>query len=202
MPVGAVKRAKEKHPGLTLINGYGPTETTTFACTRRITAEDLNAERIPIGGPIPNSRIYILDSFLDPVPVGDVGELYIAGAGLARGYLGRPGLSAERFLACPFGPPGERMYRSGDLARLLPDGAARFSRAGGRPSQAPRLSRRAWRDRGSPGQHRRRRPGRRRLARDRWGRAPRRLSRGSARRDSAARRANCAQRSARACLTI
>ena len=126
LPVGTVRRAKEKHPGLTLINGYGPTETTTFACTRRITAEDLNAERIPIGGPIPNSRVYILDSCLDPVPVGVVGELYIAGAGLARGYLGRPGLSAERFLACPFGAPGERMYRSGDLARLLPDGALDF----------------------------------------------------------------------------
>ncbi|UVK49252.1 amino acid adenylation domain-containing protein (plasmid) [Mesorhizobium sp. AR07] len=110
-----------------LIHCYGPTETTTFATVCEITAIDETFRRIPIGRPIANTRVYLLDGHGAPVPFGAVGELYIGGAGVARGYLNRPELTAERFLADPFSDEaGARMYRTGDLARYLPDGNLEF----------------------------------------------------------------------------
>jgi aspartate racemase len=107
-----------------IINGYGPTEGTTFACCYRIPVDfDPRSSSIPIGRPIANTKAYVLDSHARPVPTGVPGELYIGGDGVARGYLGDPGLTAERFIPNPFADrPGDRLYRTGDRVRLLPSG--------------------------------------------------------------------------------
>ncbi|HEY0193941.1 MAG TPA: amino acid adenylation domain-containing protein, partial [Kofleriaceae bacterium] len=110
-----------------LIQGYGPTETTTFATTCEITAVADGTKNLPIGRPIADTTVYVLDRRGQLVPRGVAGEIYIGGAGVARGYLNRPELTEERFVRDPFaGEPGARMYRTGDLARWLPDGALEF----------------------------------------------------------------------------
>jgi amino acid adenylation domain-containing protein len=104
-------------------NLYGPTETTIWSSIYRVVQEDRSL--VPIGRPIANTQMYILDPGLEPVPVGDIGELYIGGDGLARGYLNRPELTAEKFISNPF-RPGTRLYKTGDLARYLPSGDIEF----------------------------------------------------------------------------
>ncbi|MEM8546440.1 MAG: amino acid adenylation domain-containing protein, partial [Cyanobacteria bacterium P01_H01_bin.119] len=115
-----VQKAGAALPHCTLVNGYGPTENTTFTCCHTIAAIADTDRSIPIGRPINNTQVHILDGQLQPAPIGIAGELYIGGDGLARGYLNRPELTAERFIANPFGPG--RLYKSGDLARFQPDG--------------------------------------------------------------------------------
>jgi amino acid adenylation domain-containing protein len=110
-----------------LINGYGPTENTTFSCCCRVKKANQIGWSVSIGRPISNTRVYVLDRYLNPVPVGVPGELFIGGDGLARGYLNRPGLTAERFVPNPFGDiPGARLYRTGDSVRYLSNGNLEF----------------------------------------------------------------------------
>jgi amino acid adenylation domain-containing protein/non-ribosomal peptide synthase protein (TIGR01720 family) len=118
-PAELVARHYEHCPGALLYNEYGPTEGTVWSSVALLPRE-LPGGRVSIGRPIANARIYLLDREMEPVPAGLAGELYIGGPGLARGYLGRPELTAERFVPDPFGgEPGGRLYRTGDLARTL-----------------------------------------------------------------------------------
>ncbi|MFE6775878.1 amino acid adenylation domain-containing protein [Streptomyces sp. NPDC057702] len=132
----AVRAVRAAAPHLRVVNGYGPTETTTFATWAEVTGIPTEtagpdpARRaqapLPIGTPLDGMSASVLDGALRPVPDGVPGELYLGGAGLARGYAGRPALTAERFVADPAGPPGARMYRTGDVARVRPDGRLDF----------------------------------------------------------------------------
>lgn len=122
-----ISRVLRGNPPQHLINGYGPTETTTFAITQEITVVPEGARSIPIGRPISNTQVYILGAEGEPVPVGVAGEIHIGGAGVARGYLNRPELTEERFVMDPFsGETGARMYKTGDLGRWLPEGNIEF----------------------------------------------------------------------------
>jgi aspartate racemase len=121
------RRFLEHAPDTSLINGYGPTENTTFTCCHIMRAGDAFPESVPIGKPIANTRVYLLDENMNPVSLGEVGELCAAGDGVARGYLNDPEATAGKFLTDPFAEePHERMYRTGDLARWRTDGTIEF----------------------------------------------------------------------------
>ncbi|MBI5099966.1 MAG: amino acid adenylation domain-containing protein, partial [Nitrospirae bacterium] len=127
LSVPHVKKFLRRHRRSRLINGYGPTENTTFTCCYAMTDEGQVGASVSIGRPISNTQVYILDRHLQPVPAVVPGELYIGGDGLARGYLNRPELTAEKFIPDPFSDrPGVRLYKTGDLARYLPDGNIEF----------------------------------------------------------------------------
>ena len=128
LSVPHVRRALELLPHTRIVNGYGPTESTTFTCCYRLPRPlDPGATSIPIGRPIANTEVYVVDRHLNPVPIGVPGELVIGGVGLARGYLQRPELTAEKFVAHPFSAePGARLYKTGDVARYLADGTIEF----------------------------------------------------------------------------
>ncbi len=126
LSVDHVRRMRAAAPTTKLRNGYGPTECTTFTCTHAIDGDiDDDCQSIPIGRPIADTQLYILNARREPVPTGVIGELYVGGEGVARGYLKRPELSAERFVEHPF-IDGERVYRTGDLVRYRADGVVEF----------------------------------------------------------------------------
>jgi amino acid adenylation domain-containing protein/thioester reductase-like protein len=121
------KETLEKGPPKRLVNGYGPTENTTFSTSYLVRETSEGATSVPIGRPIANSTAYVLDKHLAPVPPGLIGELYVGGDGLARGYINNPELTAERFVKNPFtDAPGRVLYKTGDRARYLPDGVIEF----------------------------------------------------------------------------
>src|SRR6185312_58396 len=113
-------------PHVRLINEYGPTETVVGCVVYEVNADTPHRGAVPIGRPIANTRVYVLDDFLEPVPVGVPGELFIGGAGVARGYLNRAGTTAERFVPDPFAGDGQRLYRTGDRVRYRADGILEF----------------------------------------------------------------------------
>jgi len=122
-PIDAALAEQVRAHGLRLVNSYGPTECADVA-VRHLVADE--AAEVPLGRPLANVQVYVLDERCQPVPIGVVGELHIAGAGISRGYVGRAALTAEKFIPDPFGSPGSRMYRTGDLARFRRDGLLEF----------------------------------------------------------------------------
>jgi amino acid adenylation domain-containing protein len=117
---------REHTPGTRIINEYGPTETVVGCCVHEVPEGELSQGAVPIGKPVANAQMHVLDARMHPVPTGTTGELYIGGAGVTRGYVNRPALTAERFVPDPFGSPGARLYRTGDLGRRLPGGQIEF----------------------------------------------------------------------------
>ncbi len=127
VPPGHARRFLQAYPACRLINGYGPTENTTFSTTYAIQSLGPAQTRVPIGSPIANSTAYVLDEHGEPAPLGVPGELYVGGDGVARGYVGLDDLTAARFVPDPFADGAEqRMYRTGDRVRLRPDGVIEF----------------------------------------------------------------------------
>ena len=127
LSVAHVRTVLATYPENTLINGYGPTEGTTFSCCYPMTGDTVLGTSVPIGKPIANTQVYVLDTECQPVPIGVPGELYLGGAGLARGYLGQPAETAERFVPNPYSEEaGARLYQTGDRVRWLPDGNLEF----------------------------------------------------------------------------
>ncbi|WP_218081856.1 non-ribosomal peptide synthetase [Anthocerotibacter panamensis] len=124
LSVGHVRRLLEQPGERVLINGYGPTESTTFACCHRMRSFKEMPGSVPIGRPIANTQVYILDGYQQPVPAGIAGELYVGGAGLALGYLNQEQLSAQQFISSPV--VGARLYKTGDRVRYLGDGTIEF----------------------------------------------------------------------------
>ncbi|OKI59783.1 peptide synthetase [Streptomyces sp. CB00072] len=122
----AIQRVLDACPETEVAHVYGPTETTTYATRHGMRSPYRVGRTVPIGRPLDNMRAYVFDDRLRPVPPQVAGELYIAGTGVTRGYVGRPGLTSERFVADPYGPPGSRMYRTGDVARWDTSGRLEF----------------------------------------------------------------------------
>ena len=129
-PWNLVEKVQTLKPGCRVINHYGPTETTVGVTTHRVEATDrttIHSPSVPIGRPLPNSHIYILDSHQNPVPLGVAGEVYVGGRGIARGYAGAPDLTAEKFVPHHYSEkPGARLYKTGDRAKFQPDGTIEF----------------------------------------------------------------------------
>jgi amino acid adenylation domain-containing protein len=127
LSVTHVRQALQALPDCTIVNGYGPTENSVFTCLAVLTRQSDLSRSVPIGRPVAQTQVYILDQMLQPVPIGVVGELYAGGDGVASGYLHLPELTAERFLSNPFNPdPDARLYKTGDLARYKEDGIIEF----------------------------------------------------------------------------
>uniref|UniRef100_UPI002D2198CD non-ribosomal peptide synthetase n=1 Tax=Streptomyces rimosus TaxID=1927 RepID=UPI002D2198CD len=126
LPARTAREGSELLPGVRFVHAYGPTETTVFVVAGYLDGPLPDGQAPPLGRPLGGIRAYVLDDALRPVLPGVEAELYVAGAGVARGYLGRSALTAERFVACPYGPPGERMYRTGDVVRWRDDGRLEF----------------------------------------------------------------------------
>ncbi|NET44010.1 non-ribosomal peptide synthetase, partial [Okeania sp. SIO2B3] len=130
LSVACVQKVVEELPGCQLVNGYGPTENTTFTCCFPAKANSNLEKSVPVGKPVSNTQVYILDSYLQPVPIGVPGELYTTGDGLAKGYHNRPELTAAKFIPNPFDnnefEATSKFYKTGDLVRYLPDGNIEF----------------------------------------------------------------------------
>ncbi|SFJ56881.1 amino acid adenylation domain-containing protein [Streptosporangium canum] len=131
LPADWVTAWRERHPGVTVVNEYGPTEATVGCVAAHVAPGEAlpvdQAGAVGIGRPAPGNTAYVLDGGLRPAPAGVVGELYVAGPQVTRGYLNRPGATAAAYVPCPYGPPGGRMYRTGDLARRRADGSLEFA---------------------------------------------------------------------------